>query len=313
MKIAHFSDLHLLDLTGVPFRRFLNKRLTGWVNLRLNRGSIHRAAYVDAIARKIAERRVDHVVVTGDLTNLALEPEFERVRALLERTLGMDPAQVTVVPGNHDLYTRGARESRRFERFMGPWLKSDLPDLSVDVAGARFPVVKLRGSAAFIGLSSAVPRPPLIAAGELGRAQIAALGDVLAHPEVRARTPIIALHHPPVHPWSRAKAHVEGLRDARALLALFASASRGAILHGHLHRRIQRELSTSGGRLRQLGATSASLHHADPDRMAGFNTYDLADDGTLRVEAWVYDPNAGGSFRVATVPKHVGWRGDHLG
>jgi hypothetical protein len=35
MRIAHFSDLHLLSLEGVPARRFLNKRFTGWVNLRL--------------------------------------------------------------------------------------------------------------------------------------------------------------------------------------------------------------------------------------------------------------------------------------
>src|SRR5579872_6414533 len=103
MKIAHLSDLHLLALQGVPARRFLNKRLTGWVNLRLKRGSIHRASYVQAIAQEITRIDVDHVVVTGDLTNLALEAEFELVRDLFERELGIDPSRVTVVPGNHDL------------------------------------------------------------------------------------------------------------------------------------------------------------------------------------------------------------------
>jgi 3',5'-cyclic AMP phosphodiesterase CpdA len=311
MKIAHFSDLHLLDLTGVPFTRFLNKRLTGWTNLRLKRGSIHRASYVTAIAREVARRRVDHVVVTGDLTNLALEPEFELVRRLLEGSLGMDPAQVTVVPGNHDLYTRGARETRRFEKYLGSWLAGDLPELAVDVSGARFPVVKLRGKAAFIGLSSAVPRPPLVAAGELGEAQLAALRRILAHPEVASRTPVIALHHPPVHPWSRVKTHIEGLRDAGALLALIASARRGLVLHGHLHRRIQRELGTSAGGVRQVGATSASLHHADSDRMAGFNVYDLSDDGEVHVEALVYHPEDD-AFRMAGVPSHVGYSGDRI-
>jgi 3',5'-cyclic AMP phosphodiesterase CpdA len=316
MKIAHFSDLHLLDLAGVPFTRFLNKRLTGWVNLRLKRGSIHRAAYVDAIARAIAARRVDHVVVTGDLTNLALETEFGRARDLFERVLAMDPGQVTVVPGNHDLYTRGARESRRFERFMATWLKSDLPDLGVDVGAGRFPVVKLRGGAAFIGLSSAVPRPPLVAAGEIGDAQVDALRAVLAHPEVKQRLPIVALHHPPVHPWSRTKVHVEGLRDAAKLLRVLAELPRGVILHGHLHRRIQRELTTSAGKVRQIGATSASLHHGDADRMAAFNLYELDTDGSMRVEALVYRPAesllAEGTFEVASVPKHVGWQGDRI-
>ncbi|HEX4448270.1 MAG TPA: metallophosphoesterase, partial [Polyangiaceae bacterium] len=193
MRIAHFSDLHLLSLDGVPLTRFLNKRLSGWANLRFKRKHIHRSSYVRAIAREIARVKIDHVVVTGDLTNLALEPEFELAREVLRNELGIDPAEVTVVPGNHDLYTRGALTSRRFEGYFAEWLRGDLPDLAVDVGGGRFPVVKLRGSAAIIALSSAVPRLPLVAAGELGRAQLDALARVLAHPEVVRRTVVLAL------------------------------------------------------------------------------------------------------------------------
>ena len=83
MRIAHFSDLHLLSLSGVGPWRFLNKRLTGYANLRLKRGHIHRASYVRAIAQEIVRAKVDHVVITGDLTNLALEPEFELAKTLL--------------------------------------------------------------------------------------------------------------------------------------------------------------------------------------------------------------------------------------
>jgi 3',5'-cyclic AMP phosphodiesterase CpdA len=303
MRIAHFSDLHLLALDGVPPWRFLNKRLTGWANIRLKRGSLHKAAYVDAIADEIARRQIDHVVVTGDLTNLALESEFQLARELFER-LAFEPSRVTVVPGNHDLYTRGSLTSRRFESYFGPWLESDLPELAVDVGGGRFPVVKLRGSVAVIGLSSAVPRPPLIAAGELGGAQLQALARVLGHPEVARRTLVLALHHPVMHRWSRLKTHVEGLRDAAELLGLLGSVERGLVLHGHLHRRLQRVLVTDTGRLLQIGATSASLEHASPDRMSGFNVYELGNDGPARVEAVVYDPITG-AFRIDSVPKHV--------
>jgi 3',5'-cyclic AMP phosphodiesterase CpdA len=303
MRLAHFSDLHLLALEGVPARRFLNKRLTGWLNLRLKRGSIHRAAYVRAIAREIARREIEHVVVSGDLTNLALETEYELVRELLERELALDPDRVTVVPGNHDLYTRGALVSRRFERYLAPYLRGDLPELAVDVGGARFPVVKLRGDVAVIGLSSAVPRAPFVAAGELGRAQLQALSRVLAHPEVAGRAAVLVLHHPLVHGWSPMKAHVEGLRDAPELLAALRGIGRGLVLHGHLHRRIQRAVEIEGGRLVQVGATSASLHHAEEDRMAGFNVYEVGGDAP-RVEAHVYSPDSG-SFRLDSVPKHV--------
>jgi 3',5'-cyclic AMP phosphodiesterase CpdA len=303
MRIAHFSDLHLLSLEGVRPHRFLNKRFTGWLNLRLKRGSIHRSAYVRAIAGEVARLDVEHVIVTGDLTNLALEVEYELVRDLFERDLHLDPSRVTVVPGNHDLYTRGALVSRRFERYLGPFLKSDLPELGVDVGGARFPVVKLRGEVAIVALSSAVPRPPFVAAGELGDAQLAALARVLAHPEVARRTVVVALHHPAVYEGSRMKTYVEGLRDAPALLAQLRPLGGGLLLHGHLHRRIQCTVPTDDGQLLQIGATSASLHHDAPDRMAGFNVYDVGDAPT-RVEAHVYSPDAG-TFHRESVPKRI--------
>jgi 3',5'-cyclic AMP phosphodiesterase CpdA len=304
MKIAHFSDLHLLSLEGVPAHRFLNKRLTGWINLRLKRGSIHRSAYVRAIAREVARLDIEHVVVTGDLTNLALESEFELVRDLFEQDLGLDPSRVTIAPGNHDLYTRGSLTSRRFERYLAPYLVSDLPELAVDAGGGRFPVVKLRGDVAIVALSSAVPRLPMVAAGQLGAEQLAALARVLAHPDVVRRTVLIAVHHPAVHEWSRMKTYVEGLRDAPALLAQLRPLARGMLLHGHLHRRIQRMVPTDAGQFLQVGATSASLHHAAPDRMAGFNVYDVGGDAVTRVEAHVYSPDAG-TFHVESVPKRV--------
>ena len=306
MRIAHLSDLHLLSLEGLSPRRLLNKRITGYANIRLKRGHVHRPAYVRAIAREIRRAGVEHVAVTGDLTNLALESEFEMARRLLEEDLALDAAHVSIVPGNHDLYTRGAQQSKRFSTYFAEYIASDLPELAVDVGVGRFPFVKLRGPAAIIGLSSAVPRPPFVAAGRLGKKQIAALGDVLRHPEVRARTPVVLLHHPAHNPLSRVKALLEGLDDAALLWTGFRDLARGLVLHGHLHRRIQRALPTNAGRLHAVGATSASLHHDEKHRMAGFNLYEVRDsDGEVtRVEAHVYDPERD-VFHVEGVPNAV--------
>src|SRR3954454_20962718 len=183
MRIAHFSDLHVLALDGVPTHRFLNKRFTGWVNLRLKRGHKHRSAHVGACAREITRAKVDHVVITGDLTNLALEQEFVAVRELLELELGLRPDQISAVPGNHDLYTRGAMRDQRFSKCFHDYIASDLPELSADIPLGRFPFVKLRGPCAIMGASSAAPRPPLMASGEVGKPQLAALARILAHDE----------------------------------------------------------------------------------------------------------------------------------
>jgi 3',5'-cyclic AMP phosphodiesterase CpdA len=301
MRIAHFSDLHLLSLEGVPLRRFMNKRATGYANLRLKRGSIHRASYVKAIAREIRRIKADHVVITGDLTNLALEPEFELAREVIEHDLGLHPDDVTLVPGNHDVYTRGAHTAQRFATYFADYLVSDLPELAVDVGAGRFPVVKLRGPAAIIGVCSAVPRLPFVAAGRVGRAQLDALKAVLAHPKVARLTPVVALHHPPHNPRSKLKALLEGLGDATLLWTGMRHLPVGMVLHGHLHRRVRREDATNGGKLVSVGATSASLHHAEAAKMAGFNLYAIERDGTLgTMEAHVL---AGEGFEVR--PLHL--------
>jgi 3',5'-cyclic AMP phosphodiesterase CpdA len=305
MRIAHFSDLHVLALEGVSRTRFLNKRFTGWVNLRVKRQLKHRPAYVRAIAREITRAKVDHVIITGDLTNLALEQEFEATKQLLEDDLHLDAEHVTVVPGNHDLYTRGALRTQRFTTFFKHYMDSDLPELAAEIELGRFPVVKLRGKLAIIGLTSAVPRLPLVASGRLGRPQLEALERILAHDEVKKRTAIIALHHPVHNPRSRLKTMIEGLVDAKGLIRAVDGLATGMILHGHLHHRVQRPLSTRAGTVLAVGATSASLDHIDDHKMAGFNLYDFEPDGSLAgVEAHVYAASTQ-SFHVESIPKIV--------
>ena len=68
---------------------------------------------------------------------------------------------------------------------------------------------------------------------------------------------------------------------------------------------MQRAVERVSGNILAVGATSASLHHADAHRMAGFNLYDIDERGKLtNVEAHVFDP-ADDSFHVESVPKLV--------
>jgi 3',5'-cyclic AMP phosphodiesterase CpdA len=301
VRIAHLSDLHLLSLEGaVPYRLF-NKRLTGYVNLRFHRKSVHKAFAVRAAAREIRRLGIDHVVITGDVSNLALENEFELVRRFLAEDLGLPPERVSMVPGNHDTYTGGSHRERRFARTFAAYLGSDLAELTVP--GEVFPFVHLRGPAAIIGISTALPRLPLVASGAIGVPQLRALERILAHPEVAARTAIILQHHPIHNPSSLAKRALEGLYDAGEEAKLLGRLRRGLVLHGHLHRRIQRRLATDRGHLDAVGATSASLLHQSDERMAGFNVYEIEDDGALRgLESHRLHGEAE-EFREVAIPK----------
>jgi hypothetical protein len=94
---------------------------------------------------------------------------------------------------------------------------------------------------------------------------------------------------------------MEGLRDAADEDALLAGLDRGLLLHGHLHRRVRRPITTSQGQLEAVCATSASLVHDDPDRMCGFNVYEISDDGGLGLQAYRLVV-AGERFVPASVP-----------
>src|SRR5262249_13205848 len=151
-------------------------------------------------------------------------------------------------------------------------------------------------------LSSAVPRLPLVASGKLGELQLEALSRILAHPEVKTRTPVILVHHPIHNPPSKLKTLIEGLWDADQLRESRAGLTRGLVLHGHLQVRRQRAVGTPLGELLAVGATSASLDHEHEHKMAGFNLYEFDDSGKLtNVEAHVLDAKED-SFHVEVVP-----------
>jgi 3',5'-cyclic AMP phosphodiesterase CpdA len=317
--------LHVLALEGVGWARYMNKRLTGVANLALRRApldelsgawraaaermpkrfrkkNMHRTEFVRTVAREIAKTRVDHVVITGDVTNLALEPEFAAARAILEGELHLGPSEISLVPGNHDLYTRGALKERRFGQFFAEYTHCDT-NAGVDIGAGHFPYVKLRGPCAIIGLSSAVPRLPFVAAGVLGEAQLDALSRALEHPEVKRRTPVILLHHPPLGPQSKTKMMTEGLHDAAAFQQRLEHLRHGLVLHGHLHKRMWGRIPTTFGSLTVVGAASASLHHEHEARMSGFNVYEISDDGDLvSIESHVLDPSES-TFHKEPIPE----------
>lgn len=289
LRIAHVSDLHVLAPAGVELRRVLfNKRMTGYANMLSKRGRVYRQEHLLAVMAEAASQ-ADQLVVTGDITNLSLEGEYEEALRLLVGAAGS--AEVTVVPGNHDIYLPATFHERRFPHHFSAFMHSDLPQLALDLPAGRFPSVKLRGPAALIGLSSAVPRPPFVSAGYLGHAQLEALSRVLAHPEVACRTPVLLVHHCPLDSRFRLEQLRGGLVDARGLRSALQGLARGLVLYGHLHVRQHHRLSTERGALDLLCASAAPLEHPDDRIRAGFNLYQLEDDGSIAsLEARVRHP-----------------------
>src|SRR5450631_1645976 len=119
--LAHLSDPHLPPLPVPRLRELAGKRALGYLNWTRNRRRYHRRDVLDALVSDMRAQAPDHIAVTGDLVNLALEAEFAPARAWLE-SVGT-PDGVTIVPGNHDAYVRATQ--RRFAETWRSYLEGD--------------------------------------------------------------------------------------------------------------------------------------------------------------------------------------------
>ena len=282
LRFLHTSDIHLLDLSGVSPWRYLNKRFTGRVNLALKRGRSHDAVMFQRMLELVPTLGIDRVVVTGDLTNLALEPEFD----LVQRTLRAAPVPTTVIPGNHDTYTRGSVRAGRFESFLSEFMEGER------IGRAAYPFLQRHGSLAIIGVSTAIASLPLYAVGQVGADQLARLAKLLQITAAEGLRRVVLIHHPVVDGVSGAR---HDLVDRSAFARVIAEHGAELVLHGHEHVTIDTALRGPGGQDVPIhGISSGTSVSAKPGREACFSVYDTT-AATIRRELYTWN---GSEFRA---------------
>lgn len=297
MRIAHISDLHAFELKGAALWQFLGKRSLGLLNMWRKRAAGHPLHILDALCRDLNRVSVDHIVATGDLTNLSLPSELARARKALD-SLRLGPREISVIPGNHDVYAWDAYLRRSFETHLAPYCAGD--DLPSEPP--HFPYVRVRGPVAIIGCSTALPSPPPLADGWLGTPQLKAIGQALDAQKGRFR--ILLIHHPPL---PQSLDLLRALRDRRALQKILRKLGCELILHGHEHRDVRSALPGPTGDIPVIGVGSATYSDPRPDRAARYNIYTVIENGParfeFRVEQRVYSP-AQGEFAQGAAPQH---------
>ena len=264
--------------------RFLNKRITGAVNLAFNRSRHYRVEIFEALLRAVKANNPDHAVCTGDLVNLALEPEFERVGEILEAHFAED--ELTVVPGNHDYYVKEAVHSRLFERTFGRWQPQAI---EMGPQAGPYPVVRLLDSVAIIGLNSAIPTPVFMANGRIGDRQLTELQAVLGADELSHRFVMCLIHHPLLPEPARRLDVTRRLEDADSLIQLIQGAEAGGVdlvVHGHNHEFKRQCVPKTQVPLIQVGSAS----RAGKVRRAEFNVYVITDGRLASIERHIHDP-----------------------
>lgn len=301
MRLAHCSDLHLLSLDGAGILDFANKRWIGGLNLLANRGRHHQSEIFEAMIEDLNQQEVDHILVTGDVTNLALDDEFRFARELFDR-LSLSPDQITVLPGNHDAYVQ--KGAKFFHKHFEEFFSSDQEHRTEET----WPCVRRRGPVAILGLSTSLQTPWFTAYGIIGDEQLERLRAALTAPELEDSLRLVAIHHSPAEP--RARSRVRGLRDRAKLYSLLEEVGAELILHGHEHLDLSATLPGATGPVPVRGIQSGTYDAGDgaAHRRARYRIYEIADTcesgerpGILGEELRIWSPDGKNFVQEETV------------
>jgi len=263
--LAHLSDPHLPPLPRPRLSELAGKRMLGYLNWRRNRHNYHRREVLDLLVSDLRAQSPDHIAITGDFVNLALEAEFGLARAWLE-SVG-PPDRVTAIPGNHDLYVRAT--SQHFAQAFSDYVAGDA---KTDDAAA-FPTLRKRGPLVLISLSSALPTAPFMATGTLGPAQLAALEHMLTGLSADLFR-VLLIHHP-----LRSTSHFKRLTDQHLLIALLKRHGVELILHGHDHVHSTIWIDGPDRAIPAVGVPSASALAHGQRPAAAYNLFAVAREG----------------------------------
>jgi 3',5'-cyclic AMP phosphodiesterase CpdA len=221
LRIIHVSDIHVWRYTFNPLR-LTSKRLIGMASLMLGRAKRFRQERISELVRRVCSLNADHILITGDLTTTSLHSEFQAARSALSEWM-VDPARLTVIPGNHDRYTVRADRGRHFERYFGEFSP-----------GGKFPWLrKVDSETAILGLDPT--RAAVSATGRLPRIQLTEAKRILATSSPVRRL-IVACHYPAAVP-AEYLSHYAGKRliNADELVDWLRTLGPHLYCCGHIH------------------------------------------------------------------------------
>jgi 3',5'-cyclic AMP phosphodiesterase CpdA len=266
VRLGHISDLHVGDRSLYPRN-----------GISLRECDRHSVKVLKKILQALQEEAIDHLVVTGDVTLSGERSEFERAAELLAPWA--EARKLTLLPGNHDVWSYEAAATWRFLRKLG-----------ADGRGMKDPVavyplaVQLSPEVTLVALDSARHgEDPRSTPGALGSDQLASARELVRQAERQGRAVVLALHHHLVIP--RERVHSDQylarmpLADAHEVVRLVAEMPVAAVLHGHRHTSFRLELPGAMAPTPVICAGSASRVADEPVRRPRALVYDLDQKG----------------------------------
>jgi Icc protein len=242
-RIAHLSDVHMLDARPSRARSGYSM---GHRFLSLGRpldaeGRRRKLTHALGAARRVGAQ---HVVISGDLTEIGSPGEFETLAETLHDS-GIAPERFTLVPGNHDLYTSPDAWTQAIEGPLAAFESTSAkePGRIVECAGVRL-----------LPIDVARFQPVTRSAGWIDDAALDAIQRRASDTGLGDRPLVVVQHHPPFVRATQAWQWIDGLVGAARFMSIVEAFRNLFVLHGHLHSAVNRVLSCGVARI--LGATA---------------------------------------------------------
>jgi len=229
LRVAHLSDVHLTAARSV--RRAYGLRCRA---VRFGRPSDPslRAVRLRAALEAVVAAGADHLVLSGDLTELGDDAEFEMFAEVLSGA-GIPESRITLVPGNHDAYTSSDGWRRALEGPLAPWAATSAPAGGVRIVD--------RGPLVLAAVDVSRHQPVVLSGGELSARLAEEIERRIAAPSRAGVAIALVVHHPPFPKHDNAAYRwVDSLQGSERLLALLGRHPTLYILHGHLHQAVDR-------------------------------------------------------------------------
>jgi len=264
-RLIHLSDIHLTPFVEPSLFELCSKRVTGWLNWRLNRAHGLGEHVLKNLVADMQQQKRDHLVISGDLVNLALRQEFLQARHWLEQ-LGL-ARDVSLIFGNHDAYVPGAL--KKACQIFAPWIEGDdkqskMPD---------FPYCRQRGEVAIIGVNSAYATRPFSARGFFKRQQALQLAEILAKTGQQDQFRVVMIHHPPLY---RAVSRHKALQGIDLFQQIIEKQGAELILHGHSHLPSLNFIAGKNSLVPVVGVASASQGLGGHKPPANMNIFEIS-------------------------------------
>jgi 3',5'-cyclic AMP phosphodiesterase CpdA len=161
------------------------------------------------------------------------------------RESGFAPERITLVPGNHDLYS--SADAWKWA------IRGPLSEFEASSATEPGRIIECVG-ANIMPMDATIHQPVMRSAGFLSDEALDVMDRRASDPGLANKPLIIVQHHPPFLLGTCAWQWIDGLTGSRRLMAMMRAYRHLVVMHGHLHTLVTRAVGDDVPRI--LGATA---------------------------------------------------------